>query len=82
MYVQHTGKHSTVCLSPKQLSTRRLLWKALPLGSRPGPEQMFAQTTQYNILYNIYDVFGTNTILVQIEIYTAFQYQETDAHYL
>ena len=57
--VQHTGKHSAVCLSPKQLSTRRLLWKALPLGSRPGPEQMFAQTTQYNILYNIYDVFGT-----------------------
>ena len=41
---------------------------------------MFAQTTQYNILYNIYDVFGTNTILVQIEMYTAFQYKETDAH--
>ena len=57
--IQFTVKHRTVCLSPKQLSTRRLLWKALPLGSRPGPEQMFAQTTQYNILYNIQDVFGT-----------------------
>ena len=30
----------------------------------------------------MYGVFGTNTILVQIEMYTAFQYQETDAHYL